>query len=170
MTQVKLDSKLGGGPAAAIESHVPALYARQGCRIVAVVELAHEERTQPAPDSDKEPSVKMRISSMEIAAKEQEPAIREAMRALYLQRTATGTLDEHGQMVLTESTIQLTAGLLADVEAARLRVGMEHWMRYARQAASSQKLTDAEVRSEMRAVADGMAAVLSRAAVLGETD
>lgn len=165
MTTVKLDSKLGGGPAAAIEPHIPALYGRPGCRVMVIGELAHIERTQPAPDSDGEPSVKMRISSMEIAAKEQEGAVREALRALYLQRTAQGTLDEHGQMVLTESTLKLTGGLLSEIELARLRAGLQHWAHYARRAVGTDKITHSELMHELQTVADGLFAVLSRAAV-----
>jgi hypothetical protein len=132
VTTVKLDSKLGGGPAAAIEPHIPALYGKPGCRVMVIAELAHTERTQPAPDSDGEPSVKMRISSMEIASKEQEGAVREALRALYSQRTAYGTIDEYGQVVLTETTLKHTGGLLTEIETARLRAGLAHWAQYAR--------------------------------------
>ncbi len=165
MTTVKLDSKLGGGPAAAIEPHIPALYGKPGCRILVIGELAHIERTQPAPDSEGEPSVKMRISSMEIASKEQEGAVREALRALYMQRTAQGTIDEHGQMLLSEHTLKLTAGLLTEIETARLRAGLQHWATYAHSARHTQNPVLSEVLHELQTIADGLSAVLSRAAV-----
>ena len=165
MTVIKIDAKIGGNPAAAFEPHVPALYAKPGCRILAVVELAHVERTQPAPDTDGTPSVKMRISSLEIAAKEQEGALREALRTLYLQRTAAGTLDDASQFVLTPDTIRNTAALLADIEVARLRAGLARWTEAARRAVRNPHLTEAEMRHEFQAVADGMAETLSRAAV-----
>ncbi|MCW2720492.1 hypothetical protein [Pseudonocardia sp.] len=169
-TTVKIDSKVGGGPAAALEPHVLALYSRPGARVVFIGEMAHIERTQPAPDTDGQPSVKMRISSLEIAAKEQEGAVRQALQALYLQRTAAGTLDEHGQVILTESTLKMTGGLLTEIETARLRAGLAHWARYARNSATTPNLVLSEVLHELRTVADGLYAVLDRAAVAGDDD
>jgi hypothetical protein len=165
VTTIKIDAKIGGNPAAAFEPHVPALYSRPGCRILVVAELAHVERTQPAPDTEGTPSVKMRISSLEIASKEQEGALREALRALYLQRTASGTLDDDGQMVLTDHTLKMTAALMTDIEVARLRAGLARWTEYARRVAGDNRLTQSEIRHELQSVADGMASTLSRAAV-----
>lgn len=163
MTSVKLDTKLGGGPSAAIEPHVPGLYARPGIRILVIAELAHVERVQPAPDTDKEASVKMRITSMEIATKEQEGAVREAQRALYVQRTAQGTILEDGEIELAKHTLKLTGGLLTEIENARLLVGLRHWMQYAHRAAGAQDLAHSELLHELKAVADGLSSVLSRA-------
>lgn len=163
MTTVKLDSKLGGGPAAAIEPHVPALYGKPGCRILVIGELRHVERTQPAPDSDGEPTVKMRISSLEIAGREQEGAVREALRALFLQRTAYGTVTEDGDIELSKETLKLTGGLLSELELSRLRVGLGHWARYAHRATTTPNMTATEALHELKQVADGLQAVLDKA-------
>lgn len=168
MTKVKIDSNIGGGPAAALEPHVLSLYARPGARVMVIGELAHVERTQPAPDTDGQPSVKMRLTSMEIASREQEGAVREAQRALYLQRTASGTLDDDGEIMLTESTLKLTSGLLTDIECARLRTGLAHWASYARRAVSTPNLAHSELLHELQLVSEGLFAVLSRAAVEGD--
>jgi hypothetical protein len=167
MTKVKLDSKIGGGAAAAIEPYTPALYARPGMRVVGVFELTHVERVQPAPDSDGEPSVKIRISAMELATRDQEGAVRDAMRALHLQRTAQGTLTEDGEVELSKGTIERTAGVVSDLEVARLRAGLTQWAANARQVAGTDKqLSASEFRREMRTIADGLAVLLDRSAAL----
>jgi len=163
MTTVKLDSKIGGGPAATLEPLVPGLYAQPGIRILGVVELVHVERVQPAPDSDGEPVVKMRISALEIAGKQQEGALREAQRALHLHRTAMGTLDEHGQIVLTERTLKQTAGLLSEIQNATMRAALSHWGSYARSAAATVNISHSELLHELKAVADGLRAALGQA-------
>lgn len=163
MTTLKLDSKIGGGPAAAIEEHVPALYNRPGCRVLAIVELAHVERTQPAPDSDGEPTVKMRISALEVAGPSQDGVLREALRALYLQRTASGTVSEEGDIELARETLKLTGGRLAELELARLRAGLRHWAIYAHRATTTHLMTATEALHELKQVADGLHAVLDRA-------
>src|SRR5258705_12591698 len=95
------------------------LYARPGARLVGILELAHVERSQPAPDTDIEPCVKVRITALEVGREEQEHHLREAMRALYLHRTASGTIDETGEVELSGRTLELTGGVLHAVEAAR---------------------------------------------------
>lgn len=167
MTDIKIEGKVGGQAAAALEPHAKTLYDRPGVRILAVVELAHTERTQPAPDSEKTASVKLRISGMEIPNKEQEGTIREAMRALYLQRTAQGTLEEDGEITLSEDTLKLTAGLLTEIEVARLRAGLRHWKHYANRATSTPNMTATEAAHELREVADGLAALLNHGPVDG---
>ncbi|MER6892007.1 hypothetical protein [Streptomyces halstedii] len=165
MTDVKIEGKVGGSAAAALEPHARPLYDRPGVRLLAIVELAHVERVQPAPDSDKSASVKLRISGMEIPSRDQEGAIREAMRALYVQRTAMGTIEEDGEIVLTEATLKRTAGLLVEIELAKLRAGLRHWEQYARRVTRVEQLTASEGLHEMATIADGLADVLERAAL-----
>jgi hypothetical protein len=64
--KLKLDSKMATGPEDVLGQLAHQLYERPGARIVGVVELAHVERTQPAPDTDAESSVKMRITALEV--------------------------------------------------------------------------------------------------------
>ncbi len=162
MTDIKLESKIGGQAAAAIEPHAKTLYDRPGIRVVGVVELAHTERTQPAPDSEKNASVKVRISALELPTREQADTIREVMRALHLQRTATGTLEEDGSITLTKTTLDTAVGILSGQELARLRTGLTYWERYTRRAAGTQDMTVAELAKELRTVAQGLAAILDR--------
>src|SRR3546814_18372904 len=97
----------------------------------ASIELPAMERTKPAPKTYGKPSVKVRIIGLELPNREQEGAIREAQRFLYLQRTARGTLDDDGQLELSDSTPRLTGGMLAFIETARPRAGLAPWRDYA---------------------------------------
>lgn len=160
MTQLKFDTKLGAAASAALEPHIRPIYDRPDSTRLAIIEFRHIERTQPAAGSEKDPSVKVRIISCEIPHRDQEGAIREAQRALHLQRTAAGTLDEEGQLVLTDSTLKLTGGLLHAVEVARLRAGLDHWVKYVARVNADPALTVSEMRHELDAVANGMRSLL----------
>lgn len=161
MTSLKFDSKLGAAASAALEQHIRPIYDRPGCSRLAIIEFRHIERTQPAPESDKDPSVKVRISHCEIPGRDQEGYVREAQRALYLQRTASGTLDDDGQLQLTQSTLSHIGGLLHEVEVARLRAGLRHWVDYAARVNSNASLTISEMHHELDTVAQGLAALLN---------
>ncbi len=160
MTQIKLDGKPGAAALLALEPHAQMLYARPGVRILGVVELAHVERTQPAPDEDKEPSVKLRVAGLEIANAEQEDALRRAQTALYRHRTAYGTITEDSEVELSDRVLEQTGGLLDAIEAARLRVAVRHWADQCRRALGVASITVTEMRHELDAVAAGLEAVL----------
>jgi cobyrinic acid a,c-diamide synthase len=157
---IKLDSKMSATAGGALERHAAALYTRRGMRVVGVVELRHVERTEPAPDEDKEPSVKLRITGLEIANQDQEDVLREAMSALYLHRNAQGVLDEQGDIDLADRTLTMTGGLLHAIEAARMRVAVAHWADQCRRALAVDQITVAEMRHELDAVAQGLERVL----------
>jgi adhesin HecA-like repeat protein len=158
--KVKLDGSVASNASLALDPLAARLFNNPGMRIVGVVELAHVERTEPAPDEDKESVVKLGIKHLEIGRDEQEDHLRRAMRALYLHRTAQGKLDEDGEVELSQRTLELTAGLLNSVETARLRVALAHWREYARQATVGQ-LTMTQLREELSTIADGLGAVLN---------
>lgn len=159
-TDIKLESKFSVGAADALYDHARPLYDRLGATRVGIVELRSSERVTPGPEEDKTPSVKLRIVGLEIAGPDQEGAVREAQRALHLQRTAMGTLNEDGQIDLTRETIRLTGGLLADLETARLRAALQHWATEARKVVHSRTLLDGEIRHELDRIAEGMDAAL----------
>lgn len=166
MTKLKINSKVSPAAADALEIHVPSLYARPGAHVLAVMEMVHTERTQLAPDAEGEASVTMRIVSLEVPSKDQEGVIREVLRALHLHRTARGTLDEDGQVVLTDQTLKTAAGVLHAVEAARLRAGLQHYAKAARHLVHTDKaLTASEFRHELADIADGLTNVLDRSAL-----
>lgn len=160
MTAIKLDSKFATAAADALEPLTGKIYAKPGMRIVGVVELAHVERTQPAPDADKEASVKLQIKHLEIANPQQETVVRDALRALYLHRTAQGTLNDEGEVELSRQTLEDAAGLLHAIEAARLRTLLRHWLDYSRRVQNDHKLTTAQLHNEITTIADGLSAAL----------
>lgn len=160
MTALQLDSKMTTAAKGAIEPLIGQLYATPGMRIVGVIELAHLERTQVAPGGDKEEKVKVRITALEIANEKQEDALRQAMRALHLHRTAYGTVTEDADVELSERTLEMTGGLLHAIEAARLRSACLHWEQYARKVLAVKEPTTTELLHELAAVADGLGAVL----------
>jgi hypothetical protein len=60
-----------------------------------LTDVADSERTEPGPEEDKDPSVKIRIVSVEVAGGAvAEERLREAQQSLYVARTSGGTLDE----------------------------------------------------------------------------
>jgi hypothetical protein len=161
MTVIKLDGQPSAAARAALEPYAEQLYANQGLHLVAVVEMAHLERTEPAPDAQRERTVRVRITGMEVARGEQERALREAQRALHLHRTAYGSLTEHGDVELSQRTLELTAGELHAVEAARLRAAALNWQGYlTKLLGRSGGLSKAEVLHEVDLAARGLAAAL----------
>ena len=167
MTKLKI-AGLGAAAASAVEPHIPAIYSRPGAIKVAVVELEHVERTQPGPRSDKEPSVAVRITHAEIPTAEQEHLLRDVLRALYLQRTARGTLDEAaGQAELDTETLRLAGGQLHAIDAAQMRIALRHFGDYARKARNQNNATMASMAADLRTIEHGITAVLEGA---GELD
>ncbi|WP_143662372.1 hypothetical protein [Streptomyces sp. Amel2xC10] len=152
----------------ALEPHIRPVYSTPAARRLFVGEFAAIERVEPAPGSEKEPSVRVRIVALELPNESQEGYVREALRFLHLQRTARGTLDDDGQLELDEDTLRLTGGQLAYLETARLRAALGHWASYARRVLHTSNLTVSEVMHEMKTVADGLTAGLDGA--LGEGD
>lgn len=95
MTQVKIDSKVVTDVAEALEDRAPEMFRNREGRWMAIVELAHVERTEPGPDEEKDAAVKLRIVSVEVAPDEYaDERLRESAQDLYKRRTRAGTLDE----------------------------------------------------------------------------
>lgn len=126
MIAIKLNSSLAKAAFVSLERYAAKLYGRPGMRLVGVVELRHIERTQPAPDEDKEASVTVGVKHLEVARGDQAEALRKAMRALYVQRTARGTLEEQlDELQLSKDTLTGVGDDLALKETARLRAAMQ---------------------------------------------
>ena len=64
---IKFDSKVLADVAEALEPHTTNMFKNRHGRWMAVVELAHVERTEPGPDEDKAPAVKVRVVGIEVA-------------------------------------------------------------------------------------------------------
>ena len=161
MTAVKIEGKVSTAAADALMRHADWLYNHPSGKIVGITELSHVERTEPAPDEDRERSVKLRLNILEIASPEQEEALRQAMRALYLHRTAQGTLTEDMDIDVAKQTLRLIGDRLADLENARLRVALRHWADYAQRAFNTTNATATELRHELDILNTGLEKALS---------
>lgn len=163
MTTIKLDGKPSTAAADALTPWAQDLYRHPGMRIVGVVELAHVERTQPAPDENRQASVKLRVAHLELANDgEQENQVRAALRALHTFRTAQGKLTEADDIELSEATLRHLGEDLAEREAARRGIAIDHWAAYATRLLHTKDLTQSELMHEMKNIADGLYAVLHR--------
>lgn len=157
MTVIKLASKLGGNATVSLSELTGPLYNNPGLRLVGVVELAHVERTQPAPDEDKEATVTVAVKHIEIARGDQEDHLRTAMAALHRQRTAVGTLDDEMEVTLSERTVERCAGVLDAVEAARLRAALLAHSDYIHRVLLGD-MTLTQAKEELRTVQRGLEA------------
>lgn len=97
---VKIDSKVLTDVAEALEPFATEMFKQRQGRWMAIVELAHVERNEPGPDEDKNPSVKVRVTSVEVAADEvTRGRLRGLQREMYDRRTSGGTLFEQDDEV-----------------------------------------------------------------------
>lgn len=160
MTEIKIEGKLPSGADEAIGEHARPLYDRLGSTRVGIVEFRSAHRLTPGPGEDKKPTVGLRIAALEIANRDQEELIREAQKALYLARTARGTLNEDGQIQFSEDTLRLLGDSLSYTEAARLRAGLERWTTEMARVAATPTLLDGEIRHEVERIKKGLQAVL----------
>lgn len=163
MTTAKIDSKFSTQVGEALALHIDSLMAKLRAGRVETLHivgtLVPSERTEPTPGEDKEPSVKLRLVSLEIPDSEQAEAVREVQRALWLSRTATGTLDEEGEVQLAKHTLKDAGGDIAQITAARLRAGVDQWAKEASKATTS-SLSASEMWHEMERLRDGLFALL----------
>lgn len=160
MTKMKLDYRLQGQASEALAAHVDRIYRDPGSVFLAIVEFRHSERIEYA-DEDAEPSVKCRVASMEVASSgEQEDQVRALLRALFLRRTAQGTLDDAGEVKLSKQTITSAAGVVGGAEIARLRGALGWVAATLHEATSNTDLRDADLRKALGKIEARLAAAL----------
>lgn len=116
----------GGDRSASLDLHAARLYDRPA-PVMAVVELTPVDRVVPVDGgSEKDPVIRLRIEALEVApGGAPESTLRDVHRALYLTRTATGTLSGDDEVLLAEQTLTHAGAVLAEQEAARLRVVLD---------------------------------------------
>ncbi|MFD9943216.1 hypothetical protein ACFWYW_14515 [Nonomuraea sp. NPDC059023] len=93
MPASKLDSKLLKRLEEVLQPYTATLFTRLGTSVVGIVEITSVERTEPYDEEERAPTVKLRLTGLEIATPEQEDALRRGQRAMYQLRTARDTLD-----------------------------------------------------------------------------
>lgn len=159
MTQVKLNYQLKD-VSDALAPHVERIFESR-LPFVAVVEFKPSQRVEEL-DEGKEDSVRCRAINMEIARGSQENNLREAMRALWVQRSAQGTLDEDSdELELSQQTLDNLGGLVAGEEVARLRVVLQQMLEQADAIAGDVELRADDVRLKLGKVTAQTRRVLS---------
>ncbi|MFF1282189.1 hypothetical protein [Streptomyces sp. NPDC058299] len=96
--EVKLDSAAGAIEATLTREQRRGLFEKPGRTLFAIVELTSKSYTGHAEDEDKDPQVKVRVTSCEVARSDEDAAaLADAKRAMWRGRQIDGTLDEVGE-------------------------------------------------------------------------
>lgn len=116
MTAVKLLSQLRKRVVEALEPHAAQMYERREHWVALVEFEVHERIETTETDADGNEylveTARLRVSSLEIATGDAEHHVREALRALWSRRTASGTLDEPLAGREAETAVRLLPGLI----------------------------------------------------------
>lgn len=160
-TRATINSGLAGGDrSAALDRHAPRLYERPS-PIMAVVELVPVDRVMPVDEgSKKDPLIRLRIETLEVATGDADNVLREVARALWLSRTATGTLDGDGDLKLSAQTLETAGSLLAGHELARAAALIDALLAAMRELAEGNDTDPGAVRNEVLGLAEAAAAAL----------
>ena len=95
---VKLDSAAGAIEVSLTREMRRGLFEKPGKVVFAIVELTSKSYTGHAEQEDKDPEVKVRITSCEVARSDEDAAaLADAKRAMWRGRQIDGTLDEVGE-------------------------------------------------------------------------
>lgn len=95
---VKLDSASGAIEVSLTRDMRRGLFEKPGRTVFAIVELTSKSYTGHAEQEDKDPEVKVRVTSCEVARSDEDAAaLADAKRAMWRGRQIDGTLDEVGE-------------------------------------------------------------------------
>lgn len=95
---VKLDSAAGAIEVSLTREQRRGLFEKPGKVVFAIVELTSKSYTGHAEQEDKDPEVKVRVTSCEVARSDEDAAaLADAKRAMWRGRQIDGTLDEVGE-------------------------------------------------------------------------
>lgn len=167
MTAIKIGGKPHAAAAATLEERADWLFNNPGGRVVGVVELRHTSKTVPAPDTEKDKGVEVAITQLEFATSAQEETLRKVMRALFLQRTASGTLDVDGEIEMSKEWLRMAQGELGLVENGRLRAGIREWSQKLWAAQRDSNATVTSLRAEISKIRAGVEQLLGGTEVGG---
>jgi hypothetical protein len=96
--EVKLDSAAAAIEASMTRDMRRGLFEKPGKVVFAIVELTSKSYTGHAEGEDKDPQVKVRVTSCEVARSDEDAAaLADAKRAMWRGRQIDGTLDEVGE-------------------------------------------------------------------------
>lgn len=168
-TKLTLESAPRHSAGKALEPHVPDFAARSGHTIVGIAELRRTKITT-VDDGTGDDTVKAALLTFEPAPAEAGHQLREAALALRMLRNAEGTLTGDMDVELAETTMKHLAGMIGFEEAARLKVGVKHWLDILLAAISQprSKITLDELLDDVQLAAMGLGAVLDGVTEPGE--
>jgi hypothetical protein len=137
----------GGNRSDSLDLHAARLYEAPR-PVMAVVELLPVDRVVPIDGgSEKDPVVRLRIESLEVApGGGAESTLRDVQRALYVTRTANGTLGSEDELQSAAMTLEHAGDLVAEYESARLRVVLDVLLDRVAGVLSHPKHREADVR------------------------
>lgn len=143
----------GGNRSESLDLHAARLYETPRA-VMCVAELLPVDRVVPIDGaSEKDPLVRLRIESLEVAAAGgPEDTLRDVARALFTARTAAGTLTSEDEVALAEQTLEHAAGILSGHEVARLRVILDWALDRVAGVLSNEKLRPVDIRNEVTKV------------------
>lgn len=96
--EVKLDSAAAYIENSLTRAQRRGLFEKPGTTVFAIVELTSKSYTGHAEGEDKDPQVKLRVTSCEVARSDEDAAaLADAKRAMWRGRQIDGTLDEVGE-------------------------------------------------------------------------
>lgn len=96
--EVKLDTAAAAVEASMNRDMRRGLFEKPGMVVFAIVELTSKSYTGHAEGEDKDPQVKLRVTSCEVARSDEDAAaLADAKRAMWRGRQIDGTLDEVGE-------------------------------------------------------------------------
>lgn len=142
---------VGGDRTGSLDRYAARLYDNPGMAVMAVVELRHVDRVEPAEGvSTKDPRVNLRIEALEVAPPGgAENTLRDVERALYTSRTANGTLGAEDEVKLAEQTLDHAAGIVGGHELARVRVILDWLIDRVGPVVGNEKLRPADIRRQV---------------------
>jgi hypothetical protein len=150
MTTAKIAGTAGASAIAGLAPYVDDLYDHPGKRVIIIGELRHVEKTVPIDDTEREPSVKLMLTELEVASGNKEEPVRDALVALYQHRTAHGTLTEHGDVQIAEATLRSFGGDVHAIEAARLGVAIKVLREHAVDLLANPDISTGQLRNNLR--------------------
>lgn len=162
-TKTQLDGRPQGQSADALDRHGEGLWQNRGRKLMAIVEFAVTECVEPGPDVQKDRKVRLGVINCEVGAGDQEHLLRSAQRALHLQRTASGTLTEDGDLQYAQAVLDSLDDHVDATEAVRLRVALDWLGAQIATLSRNNRHDDGHLRRELKKLAE-----ITRRALSGE--
>jgi hypothetical protein len=169
MTKLSMEGPLAHSAGKALEPHQPDFATRPMHTLVGIAELRRVKITT-VDDGTGEDAVKIRLLTFEPAPGEAAHRLREASLALRALRTAEGTLTGDLDAEIAEQTLEHLGGMIGMEEAARLKIGVKHYLDVLNAAVARPigQLKTEDLADDIKLVTMGLSAVLAGVSEPGE--